>query len=254
MDISDSVPGAARLLDALEARSGVVCVTGAGGKKTTMYALAAAHPGRVALSSTSHMYRYDADRVDRVVQVSGPSPPDPGGRVVAYAGATDTPARVGGLDAAQIASLRATGAFDLIVVKADGARARWIKAPAPYEPLVPPCATTVIPVVSVRVLGRRLADGIAHRPERLAEVMGVAPDEPIEPRHLVRLLSSPEGALKGTGEARVVALLNMVDDAALARHARVIAAEALEAAPMLSRVVLAAMNRAEVVEVVERDG
>lgn len=255
MNISGGSTAAADLLDALNARRGIVCLTGAGGKKTTMYALAAAHPGRVALSSTSHMYRYVRSQVDCVVSVTGSRVPDDyTGRVVAFAGATDTADRVGGLEAAQIEAIWATGTFDLVAIKADGARARWIKAPEDYEPVVPTLATTVIPVVSARVIGRSLSSGIAHRPERLAAVMGIAADAPIEPRHIARLLSSEHGALKGVGSATVVALINMVDDEALRVPARAAAQAALEAAPRIARVVLASMKEARLVEVVERRG
>ena len=77
------------LLTALNATRGVVCMVGAGGKKTTMYALAALHPGRVALSSTSHMYQYDEAQIDAIVVADTVEemlrfPPD--ARVAAFAG------------------------------------------------------------------------------------------------------------------------------------------------------------------------
>jgi hypothetical protein len=40
------------LLDLFEARSGLICAVGAGGKKTTLYALARRHPGRIALTAS----------------------------------------------------------------------------------------------------------------------------------------------------------------------------------------------------------
>jgi len=40
------------LLDLLEARAGIVCAVGAGGKKSVLQQLAAQHPGRVALTAT----------------------------------------------------------------------------------------------------------------------------------------------------------------------------------------------------------
>ena len=43
------------LVDALEARSGLVCFVGAGGKKTILYRLGAAHPGRVGITATVHI-------------------------------------------------------------------------------------------------------------------------------------------------------------------------------------------------------
>ena len=139
------------LLDALSARRGVVCLTGAGGKKSAMYSVAAQHPGRVALSSTAHMYEYDTRVVERVVEVARDGLDcAPGVRVVAYSGPTDTPRRVGGLSEAELEQLWLAGQFDLLLIKADGARGRSIKAPAPYEPLVPPSATTVVPAPPAR--------------------------------------------------------------------------------------------------------
>jgi probable selenium-dependent hydroxylase accessory protein YqeC len=243
----------AELLAALAAERGAVCLVGAGGKKSTMYALAAACPGRVALSSTAHMYRYDEKRVDQVIVVEGVMPrSDPAARVVAYCGPTDTPQRVGGLAGEALAELVGWGEFDLILIKADGARARWIKAPADYEPLIPAWADTVIPVVSARVLGRRLDEGIAHRPERVAAIVGASLEAAIEPKHLARLLSSAAGALKGVGTATVVPLINMVDDPALCERARAAAQLALASTTRFDRVVLAVMKEARLVEVVQR--
>jgi len=253
LPISIQVPAEAALAEALGATRGVVCLVGAGGKKTTMYALARAHAGRVALSSTSHMYRYDPDVVDAVVTVddAAPSVP-PEGRVVAFAGPTDTPERVGGLSAPALAALRDSGRFELLLVKADGARARWIKAPGEHEPLVLPFADTVIPVVSAGVFGRRLDSGIAHRPERVAAVTGATLDEPLRAQHVARLLAADDGALKGVGTARVVPLINMVDDAGREGEAREAARLALAATTRFERVVLAAMKRGRLVAVIER--
>lgn len=240
------------LAAALAAEHGVVCLVGAGGKKSTMYALAAQHSGRVALSSTAHMYRYDPDAVDQVIVDDVTAVIDARARVVAYAYRTDTANRVGGLDAAALAAINASGEFDLMLIKADGARARLIKAPADYEPLIPDFADTVIPVVSARVFGRTLGEGIAHRPELAARVMETTLDAPLTPIHIARLLSAADGALKGVGDARVVPLINMVDDEAARVLAVAAARAALAATGRFDRVVLATMRERRVVEVIER--
>lgn len=239
------------VLRALSAERGVICLVGAGGKKTTMYALAAMHPGRVALSSTSHMYVYDESQVDAVVRTGDLAPADvSGARVVAFAGLTDTAERVGGLSHQALDDIWRSGEFDALVIKADGARARWIKAPADYEPIIPPFADTVIPVVSAGVIGRRLDSGIAHRPELAARVMETTLDRPLEPRHLARLLSSESGSLKGIGDAEVVPLINMVDDQASHQLARNCAELALAMTNRFSRVVLATMKSRRLLEIV----
>ena len=47
---TDAVPS---LLDSLDARAGIVCFVGAGGKKTAIGRLARLHPGRVGIASTT---------------------------------------------------------------------------------------------------------------------------------------------------------------------------------------------------------
>ena len=243
------------LVVALAATKGLICLVGAGGKKTTMYALAALHPGRVALSSTSHMYQYDGSQVDAIVvaRATDPIPKfPPSARVTAFAGVTDTPNRVSGLEEAQINHIHTHDRPDLFILKADGARARLIKAPAAHEPIVPKLATTVIPVVSARAFGRRLDQGIAHRPELLCEVMHVGMDEPLGPRHIASLLTSEHGALKGVGDTTVIPLINMVDNAALLSAAQEAARLALTATDRYASVVLAVMKERHLVEVVHR--
>ncbi len=240
---------------ALSATRGIVCLVGAGGKKTTMYALARAHPGRVLLSSTSHMYEYDRDKVDIALTLADPTEPLPDftqHRVVAIAAATDTRKRVGGLEAQQIQNIYAKGHFDLCIIKADGARARWIKSPGPHEPLIPAFANTVVPVVSAQVIGRNLDDRIAHRPERLTDLLGIKLGETITPQHLSDLLSHPEGSLKGVGEAEVIPLINMVDSDDLHALARELAIVALAQTDRISRIVLASMRDERLVEIVDR--
>jgi len=244
------------LLTALGANTGFVCLVGAGGKKSTMYALAAAHPGRVLLSSTSHMYPYESDRVGCVVTLADPHarfPDTSSHRVVAVATDIGTPKRVGSVPAERIREIYTEGGFDVCLIKADGARARWIKTPGTHEPVIPEFATTVIPVVSARVVGRPLDDRIAHRPERLTALLGVESGEVIEAEHLSALLSHPDGALKGAGDADIVPLINMVDDDEICRLARGIANAALSRTRRISRIVLASMKHGRLVEVVRRD-
>src|SRR5690606_11567868 len=100
--------------------------------------------------------------------------------------------------------------------------------------------------------GRCLGDGIAHRPQQVAAVVGADLATPLSAVHLARLLSSVDGALKGVGAATVVPLINMVDDAALHEQARTAARLALASTARFDRVVLGVMKEGRVVEVVRR--
>ena len=257
-------PGsAARLLDLLAARAGLVCAVGAGGKKSTLYRLAEAHlaagSAPVGLTCTVSMgppprslpaHRLVATWEDLAAEVPALARRH---RLLAYAGPSAKPGRVGGVPGELLARLHAEGGFAVTLVKADGARMRWLKAPREDEPVLPPGPATVLAVVSIRALGQPLEPAIAHRIERVAAVTGAALGARLEPAHLARLLSSPEGALQGVGAATVVPVLNMVDDPAREAGARQVAERALAATDRFDRVVLTSMIAPDpVVDVITR--
>jgi probable selenium-dependent hydroxylase accessory protein YqeC len=246
------------LLDLLYAHNGIVCATGAGGKKSVLFALAAQHPGRVAFTTTVHtlpppeslgarLIIAPDERLDDELRALGEV------RFVAYACPGDKPGRLTGVPAARIDALHAALGFDLSLVKADGARMRWIKAPAADEPVLPPGMTTLVPVMSARALGEPLGERIAHRVERIAALTGAVPGEALLPVHAARLLASPDGLLKGAGNARVVPVINMVDDPARLQLATETARRALALTARFDRVVLARLKDPDpVVAVIER--
>ena len=53
----------------LESTKGFISLVGAGGKKSFMYALSKFVVGRVALSSTTRMYKYNKSIVDKIVDI-----------------------------------------------------------------------------------------------------------------------------------------------------------------------------------------
>ena len=250
----------ADLLDLLHAREGIVCAVGAGGKKTTLKRLFDAHPGRVALTATVRTTRFtpEPDVTTLVAPVEElPALVAKGAaatRRVAYARATDKPGRHAGVPPALIEQLHGGCRFAATYVKADGARMRWIKAPAEDEPVLPDSCGTVLTVVSARALGEPLTDRIAHRPERVADVTGAQPGEPIQPGHLARLITSPDGLLRGTEGRVVVPVINMVDDDERVRLGTATAEAALERTDRFDYVVLARMQSAAdpVVAVIRR--
>jgi probable selenium-dependent hydroxylase accessory protein YqeC len=247
---TEGVASDASLLDLLEARSGVVCAVGAGGKKSLLRHLATTHPGRVAITATVFTTYYqehlgfgiviDADErlpaavaaLDRRVSV-------------AYACPSEKPGRHAGVSPATLERIHREGRFVATYVKADGARMRLVKAPADDEPVLPACATTVVPVLSVLCVGEPLTSRIAHRIERIERVAGMRENDVVAPQHLGRLLASPDGLLKATEGCTVVPVINMVDDAEREAQARVAAAVALELTDRFDRVVLASLSRME---------
>src|SRR5699024_2482553 len=141
------------LAAALGVSGGIICATGAGGKKSLLYALADERGGRIALTSTTftlmppqryrkHLWiEADADVHGALGQLRGAGvrslrpPSGKGGRMAGVA--PDT-----------ITALLRVGGYGLTWVKADGARMRGIGGPRADESALVPEARLVLPIVS----------------------------------------------------------------------------------------------------------
>lgn len=133
-----------------------------------------------------------------------------------------------------------------IIVEADGARGKPIKAPNATEPVIPASTTLVIPVVGMDALGTKLNEDNAFRPEIISQLTGLKPGEPITEEAIVTLLTHPQGIAKGTpANARIVPLLNKADKSNLAA-AESIARKILDKDSRIQRVVMGQIATNEV--------
>lgn len=246
------------LLDLLHARAGIVCLVGAGGKKSVLYRIAAAHPGRVAITATAHIENFPGHLQAQTLiapeeELHARLAALRDVRVVAFAQPSAKSGRNAGLSGATIARIHHSLRFDLTLVKADGARGRLVKAPSDTEPPLADETTTVIPVVAAKAIGRIADATIVHRLERFGAVTGAVAGALITPEHIARLLAHEAGALKNVGRASVVPVINMVDGEAEQTLAREAARQALRMTDRFDYVVLAAMQASTpIVEVVTR--
>jgi len=247
------------LLDLFQARRGVICAVGAGGKKSTLYNLVARHPGRVALTATVFTAHFpDHLGLTTVIAEESLLPARLASLTeadrIGFATPSGKPGRYGGIAADLVSRLHADTEREATFVKADGARMRFIKAPKEGEPVLPPDCSTLVCVCSARALGKPLSDKIAHRLEHISAVTGLQPGAVVEPRHLARLLVSDAGLLRGSADSTVVPVINMVDDSNREGLAREAARIAVGETGRFDKVILASMRITDqpVVAVVER--
>ncbi|MFC7020187.1 MULTISPECIES: selenium cofactor biosynthesis protein YqeC [Haloarcula] len=231
------------LTAALQAREGLVCVVGAGGKKSTLYTLAE-RLDRAVVTATVRIPIFD-DHVATVRVTESPlDVVDAAGEDAWPLGLVpgqERPDRYRGYDPATVERIAAGTSVGTTLVKADGARTRECKAPGDREPQLPAAADVVVPVASVQAVGEPLTDAAVHRPERVAALTGLSMGEEIRPEHVGTVLSSPDGGLKGVPDgATAIPLLNKVDDDEWAAVAREIAAVIHERADV-PRVALTSM-------------
>lgn len=177
------------LVRTLEIRPGVTAVIGGGGKTTLLRVLGeelAAAGHRVILCTTTKIYPFPGllnlncsggEELDRALA----------GTPLLCVG-TPVPA-TGKLTAPALPMARLAELADYVLVEADGAAGRPMKAHAPHEPVIPRGADQVICVVGASGFGQPVAQA-AHRPELYARLAGIAEDAPVTPAAAAAVLTA----------------------------------------------------------------
>ena len=212
----------------------VVSIVGAGGKTTVLFELGESLANRgsnILLTTTTNIFdpRVEPDRqFDHVLLEAGLAEPfeEPGvippflehgtspetrGRLIVLGSREVKGAdKLQGIHPSWMARLSRDWAY--VLVEADGAKGRSIKAPGDHEPVVPPSTGAVIGVVGLDCLGRPMDGATVHRPERFQAVTGCPMGAPIRPAHIVALARAPEGLFKSAPPgSRTILLLNKAD-------------------------------------------
>lgn len=141
-----------------------------------------------------------------------------------------------------------------ILVEADGAKHRSLKAPAAHEPVVPVSTTLLVPMASLHVLGKPLSDGYVFRPERVAALSRTSLREPVTVDTVAAVLTHPQGGLKALPpQARVIPLLNQWEGERGSAEAREMA-KLLLRHERIQRVVVASLRQADaVLDIIETE-
>jgi len=246
-----------QLTEALGLRSReTIAFVGGGGKTTAMFRLAgelAAAGRRVVTSTSTRLAVREAALAPKCLTCQDadsllaelPAALSGSRSVLAVESVNIAQDRVGGLKVQVLERIAALADVDFLLVEADGSRELPFKAPAAYEPLIPGCATIVIPVVGLDILGLPLTAEYVHRPELVAALVQVGIGEPITPAVVATVLGHRQGGAKNAPPlARVVPLLNKAETAPRREAAFEIARLLLER-PWIERVLIGAVATSE---------
>jgi molybdenum cofactor cytidylyltransferase len=208
------------------------------------------------VTSTTHLGSWQTAYADHTFMISGehlPWPadfqPDPG--VTLVTGRRDQD-RLMGLAPAALSRLRefAQKMAAPLLVEADGAHQKPLKAPADHEPVIPEFCQIVIVVAGLSGLLQPLTGEVVHRPEVFQRLSGLRQGQAISPHALVQVLQHPCGGLKGIpAAARRIVLLNQADTMELQQMAGMMQSELLAT---YSSVVVASLKAAVVSQVYEK--
>ncbi|MEA3507237.1 MAG: selenium cofactor biosynthesis protein YqeC [Elusimicrobiota bacterium] len=204
----------------LNPKRDIISIVGAGGKTTVLRRLAKEldHINKkVILTTTTHLELLDfpliryskeltPELITRIEQAVQKSPPLVVKRKVKGN-------KLKGLSLEQIAALNKEVAFDYMLIEADGANHKSLKAPHRWEPRVPPCTSHYIVVVGYDILGKKLNAENVHRPQLVARATKRKLGEKIRAEDILLLLRHPDGLLKRRPSAtRTTVILNKVSE------------------------------------------
>lgn len=224
----------------------LISIVGAGGKSTILFTLGrdlAAPSGRVILTTTTKMAEH---------QVTEPTcwSDDPSNVDAALLSGTPlfvaigrVPGKITGPTPDAVDRLFSETTADDLIVEADGARSMSIKAPADHEPAIPSLSTTVVVVAGIDAVGRPVSE-VAHRPDLVAKIAGIAEDDLLTVEDAAAVLLHRNGGLKNIpADSRVVVALTKVTPTTehTARELAVI----LSAHPRVDRVLTVASRSAD---------
>jgi len=102
--------------------------------------------------------------------------------------------------------------IDMVIVEADGAAGRPVKAPRGWEPVIPACTTLVTGLLGVDGVGKEMKEENLFQAERISQLTGIPMGEKMTCKGMAILMAHPQGIFKGTPpSSRKVAFINKVD-------------------------------------------
>ena len=204
-------------------KGGVISLVGAGGKTTLMFRLArelSRQGAAVLTTTTTKIYRPTRKQSPVVIVAESANTVLKQARTVlkhhrhisAGSRILHFQDKLKGFPPEVIDQLWQSGIFRWIIVEADGAAGRPLKAPAVHEPVIPKCAKWVLGIVGLEALGKPLIARWVFRPQLVSQVTGLAEGSILNESAIAGLLMDQNGILKNapTWATRMV-FLNQAD-------------------------------------------
>jgi probable selenium-dependent hydroxylase accessory protein YqeC len=202
---------------------GVISLVGAGGKTRLMFRLAQelSAEGATVLTTTTTRIFMPAEGQSRCVILADTAETileraaqklNEYRHITAAAGLNADPGKLVGLTPETVDRLRASQVFDWIIVEADGAAGRPIKAPAEHEPVIPSCTGWLVGMVGLRALGTPLTEQWVFRSEIFSRITGLSRGADVNAEAIAALLAHRQGIMQAAPDrCRRLAFLNQAD-------------------------------------------
>ncbi len=198
---------------------------------------------RVVVTTTTKIYRPDHYTLSTPDSVHSLSQGEI--RVVGDACAEE-PAKLSGIGIHHPFSWVTNNICDVVLVEADGAREKPLKAPKPGEPVLPIGCNLVIGVTGWDGLAAPAGPEVIHRWPLFQKLTGQIEGEPVNDFALIRLLNSSKGLFgEVPNTARVCWLINKVEDEYDRAEAQIMCQTALQYSHRIDTAVIGALQSSD---------
>jgi probable selenium-dependent hydroxylase accessory protein YqeC len=242
----------------------VISLVGGGGKTSIMYRLAQelkSNGGRVLVTTTTHIYYPDKSFYDQFfwwedVKKTPIERSDLGQASITVIGSRMIDdKKMKGIEEECVKELYDSGIFDAILIEADGAKGKPIKAPAEHEPVIPECTSVLIGVIGIDCYGKKIDPLWVHRPEILTEVTGRALGDIIDDEVIEKLVLSGDGLFKNCPKkAEKVLFINKAEKKEYFEIAQRIGDSVLIKSPNIKKVLIGSIiDKEPILSVIKRD-
>lgn len=187
----------------------VISFIGGGGKSTSMNMIAKELRNmgkKVLVTTTTVLFEPEHKDNDKFILGVLPEEYKPRQGTITLFGKTMDDGKIRGVDPEELEEIYNRNIFDIILIEADGAKRKPIKAPADHEPVVPGFSTMTIGVIGLDSVGRPLDEENTHRPELLRAIFNIDLPHIIEAEDIVKLAIDKDGLFKGTYGEKIIFL------------------------------------------------
>ncbi|MBK5240269.1 selenium cofactor biosynthesis protein YqeC [Clostridium sp.] len=196
-------------------KSDIISIVGAGGKTTMMFKLAEELRGRnkVLVTTTTKIYvpledRYDfictdSEMLQRYIHMKENG-------IYILGSGVNCENKILGLSKKELDEL--TQHFDYVLIEADGAKKKRLKAWNDSEPVIYSNTTKTVGIIDIQSLGLIINENNVHRSKLFCELTGAKQGETVQLEHLLKIIINPLGLFKaGLGEK--ILYINKVESA-----------------------------------------
>jgi len=202
---------------------GVISLVGGGGKTSLMFKLArelSMAGDAVLTTTTTKIFEPSRDQTEGVI-LSGSVPYildradellDKHLHLTAAAGKLPESGKLHGFQPEIIGELWNAGLFQWIIVEADGAAGKPLKAPVAHEPVIPACTNRLVGMVGLNGVGQPLTERLVFRHEHFARLTGLRLGSNVTDSAIADVLVRENGLFNGfCPEVMRIAFFNQAD-------------------------------------------